>query len=171
MKPPTFAALLMLLAALSALALSAPADRPGLPLAGKGGVPGVGYCVSVQGSGVLVDVPYHAIGSAARKAQGLQPLEIAEFVASVTNAARLSANQSGDAVLIAAMNGKLAFPELGIPVTADATGECTCATSSCYGKPPTCVPTGCGGGCADCYVCKVTGGGATGQCAGRRCSE
>ena len=130
--PILILALLMLFPALALVAGGPPADHPGLPILGQHG-PGIGYCVTLEGSGVVVNVPFHAVSAAARQKQGLPPLELLEFTASVQNAVILAANQSGKADLAKAAHGKYAFPDLGIPATEGTSMECWCSKSTCYG--------------------------------------
>jgi len=131
-----------------------PPDVKGIPTAGLDGS-GIGYCVSVADTGVIVRVPFHVVNPSQRKARGLPPLDPEEFRASVRNAMILAGQLSRRQDIVTAAPG-LSFPELGDAQTEDSTGTVHCATSTCYGKAPGsgCKPTGCGGACNDCAVIK-----------------
>jgi hypothetical protein len=169
--PVLILALLMLFPAVL-VAAWAPADRPGIPVAGHRSE-GIGYCVTLEGSGVFVKNDTHVVSAKARKRKGLPPLETAEFIAGVRNALFVAARNSGKPELLAAVSGSIAFPELGIPITDAASIICTCATSGCYGLPPgtKCTSTKCDGSCADCENCISTGHGSgmAQYCSGENC--
>jgi len=172
-------ALLMLFPALAVLNAGPPAERRTMPTLGHDGT-GEGYCVNVEASPFVIDVERHALTVEARKRQnaqmeadersrGLAPgtkprlsLDAGDifkdYADSVRNAYRHSAQLSGKAELIEAAEGSLEFVDLGITVegTTKQKSKITCMKSSCYGKPPGCVVSGCVPGCADCLTVVVT---------------
>jgi hypothetical protein len=135
------------------------------------------YCVRLLDYPELaaVDVPHHYLDPLKRdelnrkyRAGGVElglstdpGVIVAEYRASVQNAFQLLALQSGDARLIEASHIPLRFVDLGDPEPSPDTARkkpvptSTCMKSSCFGKPPSCIPTGCSGGCADCIGIKI----------------
>lgn len=168
-----FLALCLTLSGIGLFAGGKPAPpKPTMPLLGDDG-----YCVTVEGSPFLVNVPGHFLDvprrqkENARRAQeenwrgeakgtrgrlSLDRTDIeAEYRESVGNAFGHAARLSGNPKLIAALGDKLVFHDLGdIQIDgAKPAPTVTCMKSSCYGQPRGCVVTGCLAGCADCaYV-------------------
>jgi len=176
----SLAALVMVIACALALAAGPPAgyqpgpfpdpNKPTMPLKGLGGS-GMGYCVTIEGTELRINVPGHILDPLKRDevnrrytriASGKLSTDpgfiVAEYRASVQNAFKLMASMSGDPRLIAAAQQRLVFPELGDIQLEGAKAPTTeCKKSTCYGSGPGsgCVPIGCESGCADCVSIRV----------------
>ena len=172
-------ALLMLFPALAVLSAGPPAERRTMPTLGHNGA-GEGWCVNVEGSPFIIDVDRHALTVEARQRQnsqmeadersrGLAPgtkprlsLDAGDifkdYAENTRNAYRHAAQLSGNAELMEAAEGSLEFVDLGIAVegTSPKKSQIKCMKSSCYGKPPGCIVSGCVPGCADCLTVVVT---------------
>ena len=132
---------------------------------------GAGYCVTIEGTDLRVNVPMHVLDPVKRdqlnrknaNAIGFEPLStdpgiiVQEYRISVQNAFKLLAHMSGDERLKAASEKPLRFVDLGDAPTVEGAGDTTCMRSTCYGKAPGsgCRPKGCSGGCADCVSIRV----------------
>lgn len=153
------------------------ADAVTMPLKGHNGDGTGGYCVGIIGREALgfIDVADHVLDPLVRnrlnhqnaKTYGWQTLStdpgviLMEYQASVQNAFKILALQSGDPVLIEASNRTVAIGELG-NMQIQLEGEksptppsTTCMKSSCYAQPSTCRVSGCSAGCADCVGISV----------------
>jgi len=150
--------------------LDGPNPPPGseslsMPLLGHDGHGRGGYCVSTEGSSLIVNVPGHILDPLVRAEENrkntgfqfsLDPgVIVREYRDSVQNAFKVAANFSGNPALIAASKVPLVFPALGDvqPDASSSTSECM--HSSCYGKGQGCQVSGCFPGCADCIYIRV----------------
>lgn len=150
-------------------------DQATMPLKGHNGDGTGGYCVSLLGREHLgtIEVPGHILDPLVRHRLNQQNKNtvgwtelstdpgviVMEYQASVQNAFKLLALQSGEPGLIEASFYPLSFTAFeGIQIEAakgPSPPKTTCLKSSCYGMPSGCRVTGCSPGCADCVGIRV----------------